>query len=72
MYGGYISVNRDRGLCSTYLESFDEEDFEGADLILGFPSQTNCYIIEEYNEYVLGGFPEESPYLFDLHPNEEF
>jgi dynein heavy chain len=72
IYGEYISVNHDSCLCSTYLESFDEVDFKSADLIPGFPSQTNCNIIEEYNEYVLRGFTEESPYLFGPHPNAEF
>jgi hypothetical protein len=33
MYGRHTSDDRDRRLCSTYLESSDKEDFEGADLV---------------------------------------
>lgn len=71
MYGGHISDDRDRRLCATYLESFDKEDFEGADLVPGFPSPTNCSTWAEYKEYAIREFPEESPYLFGLHPNAE-
>jgi dynein heavy chain len=61
MYGEHISDDRDRCLCSIYLESFDKEDFEGADLVPGFPSPTSCSTIEEYKEYTLREFPEEPP-----------
>ena len=71
MYGGHISDDRDRRLCKTYLESFDKEDFEGADLVPGFPCPTGLNTMEEYKEYALREFPDESPYLFGLHPNAE-
>jgi dynein heavy chain len=71
MYGGHISDDRDRRLCSTYSESFDKEDFEGADLVPGFPSPNSCTTFEEYKEYAVREFPDESPYLFGLHPNAE-
>ncbi|KAK8861127.1 hypothetical protein M9Y10_012822 [Tritrichomonas musculus] len=71
MYGGHISDDRDRRLCKTYLESFDKEDFEGAELVPGFPSPTGLNTMEEYKEYALREFPDESPYLFGLHPNAE-
>lgn len=71
MYGGHISDDRDRRLCATYLESFDKDDFEGADLVPGFPSPSNCSTIAEYKEYAEHDFPDESPYLFGLHPNAE-
>ena len=71
MYGGHISDDRDRRLCATYLESFDKEDFEGGELVPGFPAPTNCSTIAEYKEYAQREFPEESPYLFGLHPNAE-
>jgi dynein heavy chain len=72
MYGGHISDNRDRRLCSTYLESFDKEDFKGEDLVPRFPSPTNCNTIEEYKEYTLREFSGQSHYLFGLHPNAKF
>ena len=71
MYGGHISDDRDRRLCKTYLESFDKEDFEGGELVPGFPSPTGLSTMEEYKEYALREFPDESPYLFGLHPNAE-
>ena len=71
MYGGHISDDRDRRLCATYLESFDKEDFEGAELVPGFPSPTNCSTLAEYKEYATREFPDESAYLFGLHPNAE-
>jgi len=71
MYGGHISDDRDRRLCATYLESFDKDDFEGADLVPGFPSPSSCSTIADYKEYAEREFPDESPYLFGLHPNAE-
>jgi len=71
MYGGHISDDRDRRLCSTYLESFDKDDFEGAFLVPGFPAPTSCSTMEEFKDYAIREFPDESPYLFGLHPNAE-
>jgi dynein heavy chain len=71
MYGGHISDDRDRRLCKTYLESFDKEDFEGAELVPGFPAPTGLSSIQDYKDYALREFPDESPYLFGLHPNAE-
>jgi dynein heavy chain len=71
MYGGHISDDRDRRLCKTYLESFDKDDFEGAELVPGFASPTGISTLEEFKEYALREFPDESPYLFSLHPNAE-
>jgi len=71
MYGGQISDDRDRRLCSTYLLSFDKDDFEGGEIVPGLSSPTNCSTMEEYKEFALREFPEESPYLFGLHPNAE-
>ncbi|OHS95209.1 Dynein heavy chain family protein [Tritrichomonas foetus] len=71
MYGGHISDDRDRRLCKTYLESFDKDDFEGAELVPGFPAPTSLATMEEYKEYALREFPDESPYIFGMHPNAE-
>ena len=71
MYGGYISDDRDRRLCRTYLESFDKDDFEGAELVPGFPAPTSLNTMEEYKEYALREFPDESPHIFGMHSNAE-
>jgi dynein heavy chain len=71
MYGGHISDDRDRRLCKTYLESFNKDDFDGAELVPGFASPTGLNTMEEYKEYALREFPEESPHLFGMHPNAE-
>ena len=71
MYGGHISDDRDRRLCRTYLESFDKDDFEGGELVPGFPAPTGLATMEEYKEYALREFPDESPHLFGMHPNAE-
>lgn len=71
MYGEQISDDKDRRLCATYLESFDKDDFEGADLVPGFPCPSNCATWAEFKEYAEHDFPDESPYLFGLHPNAE-
>jgi dynein heavy chain len=71
MYGGHISDDRDRRLCKTYLESFDKEDFEGGELVPGFPAPTGLSTMEEFKDYALREFPDDSPHLFGMHPNAE-
>jgi dynein heavy chain len=71
MYGGHISDDRDRRLCKTYLESFDKEDFEGGELVPGFPATTGLSTMEEFKDYALREFPDESPHLFGMHPDAE-
>lgn len=71
MYGGNISDDRDRRLYKTYLERFDNKDFEGSELVPGFNAPTGLSTMEEYKEFDFCEFPDESPHLFGMHPNAE-
>jgi len=72
MYGGHISDDWDRRLCSAYLDVYlKEEMLDGNfELAPGFtlppPSDYKMY-----HQYVDEYLPPESPYLYDLHPNAE-
>ncbi|KAJ3090810.1 hypothetical protein HK102_002597 [Quaeritorhiza haematococci] len=72
MYGGHISDDWDRRLCSAYLDVYlREELFEGNfELAPGFVAPpTSDY--KEYHRYVDENLPPETPYLYGLHPNAE-
>jgi dynein heavy chain len=71
MYGGHITDDWDRVLCSAYLQMFIvPEVCEGMDLATGFavpPPGT----YQEYVTYVKENMPPESPLLYGLHANAE-
>ncbi|RKO94585.1 dynein heavy chain and region D6 of dynein motor-domain-containing protein [Blyttiomyces helicus] len=72
MYGGHISDDWDRRLCSAYLDVYlREEMMEGNfELAPGFTlPPTSDY--KEYHRYIDESLPAESPYLYGLHPNAE-
>ncbi|KAJ1334726.1 hypothetical protein BSLG_007881 [Batrachochytrium salamandrivorans] len=72
MYGGHISDDWDRRLCSAYLDVYlREEMMDGSfELAPGFGSPpTSDY--KEYHRYIDDSLPAESPYLYGLHPNAE-
>ncbi|OAJ37788.1 hypothetical protein BDEG_21780 [Batrachochytrium dendrobatidis JEL423] len=72
MYGGHISDDWDRRLCSAYLDVYlREEMLDGNfELAPGFNSPpTSDY--KEYHRYIDDSLPAESPYLYGLHPNAE-
>lgn len=72
MYGGHISDDWDRRLCSSYLDVYlREEMFEGTfELAPGFVAPpTSDY--KDYHRYIDDNLPPESPYLYGLHPNAE-
>ncbi|KAJ3051836.1 hypothetical protein HK097_007152 [Rhizophlyctis rosea] len=72
MYGGHISDDWDRRLCTAYLDVYlKEEMMEGGfELAPGFVSPpTSDY--KEYHRYIDENLPPESPYLYGLHPNAE-
>jgi len=50
------------------LKSFDKEDFEGGELVPGFPAPTRLSTMEKFKDYVLREFLDESPHLFGMHP----
>ncbi|KAJ3180788.1 hypothetical protein HDU85_003867 [Gaertneriomyces sp. JEL0708] len=72
MYGGHISDDWDRRLCSAYLETYIREDmFEGNfELAPGFQMPPTSDL-KEYHRYIDENLPAESPYLYGLHPNAE-
>ncbi|KAJ1562568.1 Dynein heavy chain 9, axonemal [Cladochytrium tenue] len=72
MYGGHISDDWDRRLCSAYLDVYlREEMLEGNfELAPGFPSPPSSDY-KEYHRYIDDNLPAESPYLYGLHPNAE-
>ncbi|RKP21352.1 hypothetical protein ROZALSC1DRAFT_27237, partial [Rozella allomycis CSF55] len=72
MYGGHISDDWDRRLCSAYLETFvNEQLFEGAmEFAPGFPVPPPSDY-KEYHRYIDDQLPPETPYLYGLHPNAE-
>ncbi|KAJ3083362.1 hypothetical protein HDU99_010537, partial [Rhizoclosmatium hyalinum] len=72
MYGGHISDDWDRRLCSSYLDVYLREEMldGGFELAPGFASPpTSDY--KEYHRYIEENLPPESPYLYGLHPNAE-
>ncbi|KAI9353687.1 dynein heavy chain and region D6 of dynein motor-domain-containing protein [Obelidium mucronatum] len=72
MYGGHISDDWDRRLCSSYLDVYlREEMLDGSfELAPGFAAPpTSDY--KEYHRYIEDNLPPESPYLYGLHPNAE-
>ncbi|XP_012283270.1 dynein beta chain, ciliary [Orussus abietinus] len=72
MYGGHITDDWDRRLCVSYLEEFMQPDLVDGELQLapGFmaPPSTD---LPGYHAYVDEVLPQESPYLYGLHPNAE-
>ncbi|KAI9189963.1 hypothetical protein H9P43_001396 [Blastocladiella emersonii ATCC 22665] len=72
MYGGHISDDWDRRLCTSYLEVYIREDlFEGGfELAPGFAAPPSLDY-KEYHRYIDEVLPPESPYLYGLHPNAE-
>ncbi|KAJ3391292.1 hypothetical protein HDU84_006208 [Entophlyctis sp. JEL0112] len=72
MYGGHISDDWDRRLCSSYLDVYLREEMldGGFELAPGFAEPpTSDY--KEYHRYIDDNLPPESPYLYGLHPNAE-
>ncbi|TPX33478.1 hypothetical protein SmJEL517_g03633 [Synchytrium microbalum] len=72
MYGGHISDDWDRRLCSSYLDVYlREEMLDGSfELAPGFTlPPVSDY--KDYHRYIDENLPPESPYLYGLHPNAE-
>ncbi|CAG2194980.1 unnamed protein product [Mytilus edulis] len=72
MYGGHITDDWDRRLCKTYLEVYMHPDMLDGELYLaqGFLSPPNSDY-KGYHAYIDECLPQESPYLYGLHPNAE-
>ncbi|KAL7754360.1 hypothetical protein RI367_000341 [Sorochytrium milnesiophthora] len=72
MYGGHISDDWDRRLCASYLEVYVREELleAGFELAPSFQAPPNSDY-KEYHRYIDENLPQESPYLYGLHPNAE-
>lgn len=72
MYGGHISDDWDRRLCSSYLDVYIREEMleAGFEYAPGFQAPpTSDY--KDYHRYIDDNLPAESPNLYGLHPNAE-
>ena len=71
MYGGHITDDEDRRLCSTYLgKYFREELLDQIELYEGFQSPPPLSY-DKYIEYINTNMALETPKMFGLHPNAE-
>ena len=71
MYGGHITDNWDRRLCSTYLSTYlKEELLDGLSLFPRFEAPPNLSY-KQYLEYIDEQLAKETPSAFGLHPNSE-
>ena len=71
MYGGHITDNWDRRLCSTFLLTYVREELiEGIQFFPGFASPPNLSY-KEYFDYIDESLDRETPAAYGLHPNSE-
>ncbi|XP_041969099.1 dynein beta chain, ciliary-like [Aricia agestis] len=72
MYGGHITDDWDRRLCRTFLLEYMQPELVDGELTLapGFISPPNSDYAG-YHQYIDDFLPEETPYLYGLHPNAE-
>lgn len=72
MYGGHITDDLDRRLCSTYLEEYMRPELIDGELMFapGFGTPPNTDYIG-YHRYIDEELPTESPNLYGLHSNAE-
>lgn len=72
MYGGHITDNWDRRVCSTYLKCLMKDElFDEIELAPNFHAPPAFQRFEEFVEYIETSLPDESPLMFGLHPNAE-
>ncbi|KAJ8713922.1 hypothetical protein PYW08_007542 [Mythimna loreyi] len=72
MYGGHITDDWDRRLCRTFLLEYMQPELVDGELQLapGFISPPNSDYVG-YHSYIDDYLPDETPYLYGLHPNAE-
>ncbi|KAI5643131.1 dynein heavy chain and region d6 of dynein motor domain-containing protein [Phthorimaea operculella] len=72
MYGGHITDDWDRRLCRTFLLEYMQPELVDGECQLapGFTSPPNSDYAG-YHQYIDDFLPDESPYLYGLHPNAE-
>ena len=70
-YGGHITDNYDRALCTAYLLAYVRvEILEGIAMFPGFQSPP-AMTYKGYLEYIEEGLDRETPVAYGLHPNAE-
>jgi dynein heavy chain len=70
-YGGHITDNWDRRLCSTFLLAYVKEELiEGLQLFPGFTSPA-AMTHAQYLEFIDEVIERETPIAYGLHPNSE-
>ncbi|XP_055687854.1 dynein beta chain, ciliary [Lutzomyia longipalpis] len=72
IYGGHITDDWDKRLCHTYLKKFLLPSLitDKLEFCSGFESPGSLDY-SEYHKYIDENLPEESPYIYGLHPNVE-
>ncbi|XP_063367395.1 dynein beta chain, ciliary-like [Cydia amplana] len=72
MYGGHITDDWDRRLCRTFLLEYMQPELVDGECLLavGFTSPPNSDYVG-YHQYIDDYLPDETPYLYGLHPNAE-
>ncbi|KAI8425206.1 hypothetical protein MSG28_007028, partial [Choristoneura fumiferana] len=72
MYGGHITDDWDRRLCRTFLLEYMQPELVDGECQLapGFISPPNSDYVG-YHGYIDDFLPDETPYLYGLHPNAE-
>ncbi|XP_045527512.1 dynein beta chain, ciliary-like [Pieris brassicae] len=72
MYGGHITDDWDRRLCRTFLLEYMQPELVDGEcqLAQGFISPPNSDYVS-YHQYIDDFLPDETPYLYGLHPNAE-
>ncbi|CAH0400414.1 unnamed protein product [Chilo suppressalis] len=72
MYGGHITDDWDRRLCRTFLLEYMQPELVDGECQLapGFISPPNSDYTG-YHAYIDDYLPDETPYLYGLHPNAE-
>ena len=71
IYGGHITDNWDRITNNTYLKTLIKPELlAGYNLSKNFKSpDSSKFNYDAYMKYIIEKLPQESPILFDLHPN---
>jgi len=72
MYGGHITDDWDRKLCSTYLKTYmNEYLLEGLEFFPGYAGAPPTANTQQAMDYIFASMPPENPVAFGMHLNAE-
>ena len=72
MYGGHITDDWDRKLCSTYLKTYmNEQLLEGLEFFPGYVAAPPTSTTQQSMDYIFNSMPPENPIAFGMHLNAE-